>query len=146
MNDKKEMIKQIKWLVVILIIVIGIAIFINIKNSPKSEEKQKDNNISQEIRIDGLTEEEVDSFKELIDSEKYTKYKQTFKDIREGNIPYYEGMTLEPESPTDEKIKKQTEELEKKLKEADENGSWHYFTLEDGTVTNTIIYDNIDMH
>ena len=145
MNDKKEMIKQIKWLVIILILVIGIAIFVNIKNTPNQEIKEE-NNTNQEIRIDGLTEEEVDSFRELIDSEKYMKYKQTFKDIREGNIPYYEGMTLEPKSPTDEETQKQAEELDKKLKEADEEGSWHYFTLEDGTVTNTIIYDNIDMH
>lgn len=145
MNDKKEMIKQIKWLVIILILVIGIAIFINIKNSPNKEQKSE-NNTNQEIRIDGLTEDEVDNFKELMEVEKYEKYKQTFKDIREENIPYYEGMTLEPKEKSEEELQKETQELEKKLKELDENKNFHYFTLDDGTVTNTIIYDGVDLH
>lgn len=145
MNDKKEMIKQIKWLVIILIIVIGIAIFVNIKNTA-SKELNIENDTNQEIRIDGLTEEEVDSFKEVMDIEKYEKYKQTFKDIKEENTPYYEGMTLEPKEKTEEELEKQAEELERRLQEAEKEGNWHYFTLEDGTVTNTIIYDNVDVH
>ncbi len=145
MNDKKEMIKQIRWLVIILILVIGIAIFVNIKNSSNKEQKLE-NNTNQEIRIDGLTEDEVDNFKGLMDVEKYEKYKKTFNDIKEGNTPYYEGMTLEPKEKSEEELQKETEELEKKLKELDENKNFHYFTLDDGTVTNTIIYDDVDMH
>lgn len=143
MSDRKEMIKQIKWLIVILSIVIAIAIFVNVRSKPLSE----NNTVNQEeIKIDGLTEEEIERARELIDTEDYIKYKETFKDIREGNIPYYEGMTLKPKNLTDEESEKKADEIDKKLKEADENGSWHYFTLEDGTVTNTIIYDDIDIH
>lgn len=146
-NKKEEQIKQIKILFIVLLIIIGIAIFVNISkgNNNKEMKNETENNIDMsQVVIDGITESELESMSSFMDDKKYEEYRDTFEKIRKGELQYEEGMSLEVE---DEKLtEEEIDEQNKKLDEQLSNSSWHYYVSEDGTVTNTIVYDDIDFH
>ena len=142
MNDKQEMIKQVKLLVVILVIVVAIAVFIGIKNATKPEEKN--DNISQidmsKVVIDGITQDGLEAVKAMMEKEDYENYKEVFRKIENGEVEYKEGMSLkEQKAKTSTEDKKKAEsDLEKALNST----NWHYYVTEDGTVTDTIVFDD----
>lgn len=147
MDSKKEMVKQIKLLVVILLIVIVIAIVIGVKGNKKIDNNTtiQENTIDMSnVVIDGLTKEGLESAKNFMDNDKYLLYKDTFDKIENGELTYEEGMSLNiQDNKTSEEMK---EDSENKIDEALQSGAWHYDVTEDGTVTNTIVFDNIDFH
>ena len=146
-NKKEEQIKQIKILFVVLLVVIGIAVFVNISKKDYNGETNSEigNSIDMsQVMIDGITESQLENMRSFMDYEKYEKYKDTFNKIRNGELQYEEGMSLEAktENLTEEELNEQNKKLEEQLN----NSSWHYYVSEDGTVTNTIVYDDVDFH
>lgn len=142
MNDKKEMIKQVKFLVVILIIVVAIAIFIGIKNSAKPQEEK--NNINKidmsKVVIDGITKDGLEAVKGMMEKEDYDNYKEVFRKIENGEVEYKEGMSLKEQKSNI--LAEDKNKAESDLEKALNSTNWHYYVTEDGTLTDTIVFDD----
>ena len=142
MNDKQEMIKQVKLLVVILIIVVAIAVFIGIKNSAKPEEdKTNINKIDMsKVVIDGITKDNLEAVKGMMEKEDYDNYKEAFRKIENGEVEYKEGMSLKEQKSNI--LAEDKNKAESDLEKALNSTNWHYYVTEDGTLTDTIVFDD----
>lgn len=141
MNEKPEVIKQIIILVVVLVIVLITAIYVGVKGNKTDEEKEETNKIDMSnVVIDGFTKDTLEDVKVYLDDDKYNNYKDTFNKIENGELNYEEGMSLETEEQ--EITKEDTKKSEETLKNALDSNKWHYYVREDGTVTNTIVFDD----
>jgi len=145
---KENEMKQIKILLVILVIVIGFTIFVEIKNSRGNT--NQNNNITENkvdmtnVTIDGYTKDSLEKAKPYLNDSTYNKYSETFNKIEDGDLEYEENMSLQTEEQ--EITNEDTENSRKVLENALNSNNWHYYVDSKGHTTNTIIFDNIDTH
>lgn len=122
MNNKKELMKQVKLLIVVLIVVVVIAIIVNIKKPTKYNNINNFNSISeQEYKINGITEKDLEEMKSLMDTKVYNEYKNLFEAYKNGEAIYV------PENEIiSEKDKISEKELNNILSESKQNGDYYY--------------------
>ena len=139
-NQKQDLKKQIIFFTIILIVVIVLAIVVNI-DTKQEENTILDNEIVYEIN--GITEEELDSWKDQMDQNTYNEYKALFEDYKNGDALYTpeEEMIDEEDKMTDEEL---DEKIDNMLK--DENGTYYYYDTEDGQKTDIKIYTDMELY
>lgn len=140
---EKETLKQIKIFSIILIIVIITAIYIGIKEKNEVKNNNIENSSTIDMNnvvIDGYTKNNINTARGFLDEESYNKLVETFDKIENGEENYEKEMSIKNENSgvTPEETKKS----EKELQNAINSGNWHYYVMEDGTVTNTIVFDD----
>lgn len=122
MNNKKELIKQVKLLIVVLIVVVVIAITVNINKPTKSDNINNFNAINnQEYKIDGITEKDLEEMKSLMDTKVYNEYKKLFEAYKNG-----EAIYVPEDEIISEKDKISEKELNNILSESKKNGDYYY--------------------
>lgn len=139
-NQKQDQKKQIIFFSIILIVVIVLAIVVNI-DTKKEENTILDNEIVYEIN--GITEEELELWKDQMDQNTYNEYKALFEDYKNGKALY-----TPDEEMIDEKDKMTDEELDEKIDNMlkDENGTYYYYETEDGQNTDIKIYTDMELY
>lgn len=139
-NQKQDLKKQIIFFTIILIVVIVLAVIVNI-DTKQEENTILDNEIVYEIN--GITEEELELWKDQIDQNTYNEYKALFEDYKNGDALYTpeEEMIDEEDKMTDEEL---DEKIDNMLK--DENGTYYYYQTEDGQNTNIKIYTDMELY
>ena len=140
---EKETLKQIKIFSIILVIVIITAIYIGIKEKNEVKNNNIENSSTIDMNnvvIDGYTKNNINTARGFLDEESYNKLVETFDKIENGEENYEKEMSIKNENSgvTPEETKKS----EKELQNAINSGNWHYYVMEDGTVTNTIVFDD----
>ena len=138
-NQKQDQKKQIIFFSIILIVVIVLAIIVNIDT--KQEENTTENEVVYEIN--GITEEELELWKNQMDQDTYNEYKALFEDYKNGDALYTpdEEMIDEQDKMTDEEL---DEKIDNMLK--DENGTYYYYETEDGQNTDIKIYTDMELY
>ena len=139
-NQKQDLKKQIIFFTIILIVVIVLAIVVNI-DTKKEENNILDNEIVYEIN--GITEEELELWKDQMDQNTYNEYKALFEDYKNVKALYTpdEEMIDEQDKMTDEEL---DEKIDNMLK--DENGTYYYYQTEDGQNTDIKIYTDMELY
>lgn len=140
-NQKQDQKKQIIFFSIILIVVIVLAIIVNIDT--KQEENTNSNENEVVYEINGITEEELEMWKNQIDQNTYNEYKTLFEDYKNGKALYTpdEEMIDEQDKMTDEEL---DEKIDNMLK--DENGTYYYYETEDGQNTDIKIYTDMELY
>ena len=85
-NQKQDQKKQIIFFSIILIVVIVLAIIVNIDT--KQEENTNSNENEVVYEINGITEEELEMWKNQMDQNTYNEYKTLFEDYKNGKALY----------------------------------------------------------
>lgn len=140
-NQKQDQKKQIIFFSIILIVVIVLAIIVNIDT--KQEENTNSNENEVVYEINGITEEELEMWKNQMDQNTYNEYKALFEDYKNGKALY-----TPDEEMIDEKDKMTDEELDEKIDNMlkDENGTYYYYETEDGQNTDIKIYTDMELY
>ena len=140
-NQKQDQKKQIIFFSIILIVVIVLAIIVNIDT--KQEENTNSNENEVVYEINGITEEELELWKNQMDQNTYNEYKALFEDYKNGKALYTpdEEMIDEEDKMTDEEL---DEKIDNMLK--DENGTYYYYQTEDGQNTDIKIYTDMELY
>ena len=140
-NQKQDQKKQIIFFSIILIVVIVLAIIVNIDT--KQEENTNSNENEVVYEINGITEEELEMWKNQMDQNTYNEYKTLFEDYKNGKALY-----TPDEEMIDEKDKMTDEELDEKIDNMlkDENGTYYYYQTEDGQNTDIKIYTDMELY
>lgn len=140
-NQKQDQKKQIIFFSIILIVVIVLAIIVNIDT--KQEENTNSNENEVVYEINGITEEELEMWKNQMDQNTYNEYKTLFEDYKNGKALY-----TPDEEMIDEKDKMTDEELDEKIDNMlkDENGTYYYYETEDGQNTDIKIYTDMELY
>lgn len=140
-NQKQDQKKQIIFFSIILIVVIVLAIIVNIDT--KQEENTNSNENEVVYEINGITEEELEMWKNQMDQNTYNEYKTLFEDYKNGKALYTpdEEMIDEQDKMTDEEL---DEKIDNMLK--DENGTYYYYETEDGQNTDIKIYTDMELY
>ncbi len=141
-KSREDMIKQIIFFSIVLVIVIVLSIIINVVNSKnKKDSINNENKIKYEIN--GITEEELESSKPYLEENIYNEYKELFEAYKNGELTYNpkqgeeDSLEKEKEDLDDDEIMKELENLQIKT---DEKGEYFYATDENGKLTNKKIY------
>ena len=162
--DKKDTKKQLMMLSVILMFVIILAIVINVSLNKKDQSKQNTNTIAntvtnidgsqtetKDVKINGYTKKQIEGMKALMDTSVYQKYMETFNAIESGSIPYQEDFKLDvgnlsdtttTDSNSNNVENSQGNTTDDQISQADENGNYHYLTL-NGEQTDIKVYDDV---
>ena len=140
-NQKQDQKKQIIFFSIILIVVIVLATIVNIDT--KQEENTNSNENEVVYEINGITEEELEMWKNQMDQNTYNEYKTLFEDYKNGKALY-----TPDEEMIDEKDKMTDEELDEKIDNMlkDENGTYYYYETEDGQNTDIKIYTDMELY
>lgn len=140
-NQKQDQKKQIIFFSIILIVVIVLAIIVNIDT--KQEENTNSNENEVVYEINGITEEELEMWKNQMDQNTYNEYKTLFEDYKNGKALY-----TPDEEMIDEQDKMTDEELDEKIDNMleDENGTYYYYETEDGQNTDIKIYTDMELY
>lgn len=141
-KSREDMIKQIIFFSIVLVIVIVLSIIINVVNSKnKKDSINNENKIKYEIN--GITEEELESSKPYLEENIYNEYKELFEAYKNGELTYNpkqgeeDSLEKEKEDLDDDEIMKELENLEI---HKDEKGEYIYSTDENGKLTDKKIY------
>lgn len=148
--DKKDLKKQLIILSIILVIVIGVAIFVNVALNDK-EQNINTNTVTdlngkqtsiEDVKINGYTKEQIENMKPLLNTDAYQKYMETFNAIENGSIPYQEDFKLDIEEQK-EVPNNTIDDTTSSINEADQNGDFSYLTI-NGVQTDIKVYDNVE--
>lgn len=158
--DKKDTKKQLIMLSVILIFVVVLAIVVNVSLNKKEQQQQDTNTVTnidgsqtetKDVKINGYTKKQIEGMKALMDTSVYQKYMETFNAIESGSIPYQEDFKLDVGNSSDTTTtdsnsnngeNSQGNTTDDQISQADENGNYHYLTL-NGEQTDIKVYDDI---
>ncbi|GEM_PF-6950564 len=149
--NKNDLKKQLIVLSIILVIVIGVAIFVNIGLNNK-EQNINANTVTdlngnqtnmQDVKINGYTKEQIENMKPLLNQDVYQKYMETFEALENGSIPYQENFKLDIEDQKEVSDNNTVDNTTTSINEADQNGDFSYLTI-NGVQTDIKVYDNIE--
>lgn len=158
--DKKDTKKQLIMLSVILIFVVVLAIVVNVSLNKKEQQQQDTNTVTnidgsqtetKDVKINGYTKKQIEGMKALMDTSVYQKYMETFNAIESGSIPYQEDFKLDVGNSSDTTTtdsnsnsgeNSQGNTTDDQISQADENGNYHYLTL-NGEQTDIKVYDDV---
>ena len=140
-NQKQDQKKQIIFFSIILIVVIVLAIIVNIDT--KQEENTNSNENEVVYEINGITEEELEMWKNQMDQNTYNEYTTLFEDYKNAK-----ALSTPDEEMIDEKDKMTDEELDEKIDNMlkDENGTYYYYETEDGQNTDIKVYTDMELY
>lgn len=149
--NKNDLKKQLIVLSIILVIVIGVAIFVNIGLNNK-EQNINANTVTdlngnqtnmQDVKINGYTKEQIENMKPLLNQDVYQKYMETFEALENVSIPYQENFKLDIEDQKEVSDNNTVDNTTTSINEADQNGDFSYLTI-NGVQTDIKVYDNIE--
>lgn len=148
--DRKDLKKQIILLSIILVLVIGVAIFVNVflnnseqnSNSVTVIDSNGNQKTMKDIKINGYTKEQIENMKPLLNIDVYQKYMETFDAIENGSIPYQEDFKLNIDDQKKNTDNQTIDNTTSSINEAEQNGDYTYLTI-NGEQTNIKVYDNV---
>lgn len=148
--DRKDLKKQIILLSIILVLVIGVAIFVNVflnngeqnSNSVNVIDSDGNQTTMKDIKINGYTKEQIENMKPLLNIDVYQKYMETFNAIESGSIPYQENFKLNIDEQKKNTDNQTVDNTTSSINEAEQNGDYTYLTI-NGERTNIKVYDNV---